>query len=78
MGYAEVTKHSNVRHVETDYTSDATDANVTNTDLPTDHSKSTLTKLTQLLDNSWQHCQHSIHILVSIVFTQCQAETTVR
>ena len=33
-------------------TSDATDANVTNTDLPTRHSNSTLTKLAQLFDYS--------------------------
>jgi hypothetical protein len=38
MDYAEVTKHSKIKHAKTDYTdntSDATDANVTNTDLPT-------------------------------------------
>ena len=100
MDYAEVTKLSNVRNAETDYTgntsvttdanaiildaqntffhsstiknrlilkasmandqqfskltvtSDATDANVTDGDLPTSHSDSTLTKLAQLFNYS--------------------------
>ena len=51
-------------------TSDATDANVTNTDLLTGHSDSMLTKLAQPLDNSWQYCQDCIHILFSIAFAQ--------
>jgi hypothetical protein len=41
MDNAEVNKHSNVKDAKTDYTdntSDATDANVTNTDLTTGHS----------------------------------------
>ena len=113
MDNAEITKHSNVRLVETDYadvTNVTTDANIPIewtlhrrfyhfvllqvmqlmqtlqiqveidefTCLPTNYRKSTSTKLTQLFNNSWHHCQHCIHVLVSIVFAQCQTETTVR